>query len=93
MVSFLALLSAGGTKEEQATPGAISGPCVWLAQDPQGGAGSLILVRARPVLISWRADKDTLWLTPDDFVPWKHRRLVARTHNSTPSVPWLEIGL
>lgn len=22
-----------------------------------------------------------LWLTPDDFVPWKHRRRVARSHN------------
>ncbi|KAL7917880.1 hypothetical protein ACQKWADRAFT_305710 [Trichoderma austrokoningii] len=21
-----------------------------------------------------------LWLTPDDFVPWKHRRPVVRTH-------------
>lgn len=58
MVSFLALLSAGGTEEEQATPGAISGPCVWLAQPPPGGARSLILARARPILISWRADKD-----------------------------------
>lgn len=76
IVLFWRCLALVGTKEEQATPG-ISGPCVWLALSPQGGPASSTLARAGPVLISWRADKDSV---ADDgqFAPWKHRRLVAR---------------